>query len=109
MSIGVKMLSGDVILLKEITMEQFAEFLNRANKAQGEYVWVENSLINIRQIEYAADGETPIIKAERETAHWEKYLSEGLRWKCSKCGSRFESPFNYCPNCGAEMDKEEAE
>ena len=37
--------------------------------------------------------------------HWEEYLSEGLRWKCSECGSRFETPYHYCPNCGAKMDE----
>lgn len=34
---------------------------------------------------------------------WEQYLDEGLKWKCSKCGSRFATPWRYCPNCGAKM------
>ena len=38
--------------------------------------------------------------------HWEAYLSEGLRWKCSECGSRFETPYHYCSNCGAKMYEE---
>lgn len=37
--------------------------------------------------------------------HWENYLKEGLRWKCSECGSRFETPYHYCPHCGAKMDE----
>ena len=41
--------------------------------------------------------------------HWETYLTEGLRWKCSECGSRFETPYHYCPNCGAKMDEVEDE
>ena len=40
--------------------------------------------------------------------HWENYLIEGLRWKCSECGSRFSSPYHYCPNCGAKMDEVDA-
>lgn len=39
--------------------------------------------------------------------HWENYLTEGLRWKCSECGSRFSAPYHYCPNCGAKMDEVE--
>ncbi len=35
--------------------------------------------------------------------HWERYLNEGLKWRCSECASRFTTPFNYCPNCGAKM------
>lgn len=30
-------------------------------------------------------------------------------WKCSECGYIFEDDeptYNYCPNCGARMDKE---
>lgn len=33
-----------------------------------------------------------------------------LEQKCSECGLTFEEPsgvdYNYCPNCGARMDKE---
>ena len=41
---------------------------------------------------------------ERKKGKWEEYLKEGLRWKCSECGSRFDLPFNFCPHCGAEME-----
>ena len=37
---------------------------------------------------------------------WEKYLNEGLLWRCSVCGSRINAPYHYCPNCGAKMDGE---
>ena len=35
--------------------------------------------------------------------------TDDLRWMCSNCNEvLFESPVrnNYCPNCGAKMDKE---
>ena len=38
---------------------------------------------------------------------WEHYLKEGLKWKCSECGSRYTIPWSYCPNCGARMEVEE--
>ena len=39
------------------------------------------------------------------------HLYEG---QCTKCGCEplntpFHRPFNYCPNCGAEMDQQEEE
>ena len=37
---------------------------------------------------------------------WEHYLDEGLKWKCSRCGSRFATSWHYCPNCGAKMESE---
>ena len=47
------------------------------------------------------------LKAEPvRHGRWENYLAEGLRWECSECGSRFEAPYHYCPNCGARMDEE---
>lgn len=38
-----------------------------------------------------------------KNGHWERYLNEGLKWRCSECASRFTTPFNYCPHCGAKM------
>lgn len=37
---------------------------------------------------------------------WEPYLKEGLIVRCSVCGSRFETPWHHCPNCGSRMDLE---
>lgn len=36
------------------------------------------------------------------------YNPEFNGYKCSECGARYQgfSPDNYCPNCGAKMDKE---
>ena len=45
----------------------------------------------------------PSAQPERKTGRWEEYLKEGLRWKCSECGSRFDFPFDFCPHCGADM------
>lgn len=43
---------------------------------------------------------------------WEKH---GLKWQCTGCkvlinldGTPQENSIYYCPNCGAKMDKEEA-
>ena len=44
-----------------------------------------------------------LSSAERK-GHWEPYLKEGLKYKCSVCGSRFELAWTYCPHCGARME-----
>lgn len=44
---------------------------------------------------------------ERKNARWVSYLKEGLKWKCSECGSRFTTPFHYCPHCGAKMEEQD--
>ena len=38
---------------------------------------------------------------------WLDYLEEGLKWECSECGSKFTTPWHYCPNCGARMESDE--
>ena len=35
---------------------------------------------------------------------WLNYLKEGLKWKCSECGSKYTTPWHYCPYCGARME-----
>ena len=60
-----------------------------------------------------------IIKAIRElpsmtpqepkTGHWKPYLKEGLRYQCSACDSRFDTPWEYCPHCGAKIAETEAD
>ena len=38
-----------------------------------------------------------------KTGHWKPYLKEGLRYQCSACDSRFDTPWAYCPHCGCRM------
>lgn len=58
-----------------------------------------------KEFEFVKTGDTTVAK-NQTVGHWENYLTEGLRWKCSECGSRFETLYHYCPNCGAKMDVE---
>jgi rRNA maturation endonuclease Nob1 len=44
---------------------------------------------------------------ERKKGKWISYLQEGLRYKCSECESRYEAPWHFCPNCGADMREED--
>lgn len=47
------------------------------------------------------------LEQEPKRGKWLDYLEEGLKWKCSECDSKFTTPWNYCPNCGARMEREE--
>ena len=52
------------------------------------------------------EAEPSVDAVEVVHGEWEKYLNEGLLWRCSICGSRINVPYHYCPNCGAKMDGE---
>lgn len=51
----------------------------------------------------------PSAQSERKKGKWVPYLPKGLRYKCSECGSRYDTPWHFCPNCGADMRGEDNE
>lgn len=75
----------------------------------GRTMW--NSGLWIRyKIYEEASREAPTIEAVPvRHGKWLPYLKEGLRYKCSECGSRFSLAYMYCPHCGAKMDSEREE
>ncbi len=51
----------------------------------------------------------PVIHAEWEQINKNEY-NVIPQWECSECGAEFECfdiDFEYCPRCGAKMDKEQ--
>lgn len=64
--------------------------------------------------------EQPTIEPERKTGKWEErevsseqVIDEWQSARCSVCGLYHTTPYlyyfngyNYCPNCGARMDRE---
>ena len=65
---------------------------------------VKDAVIKDEQ-QYAEDALKALPSVQPNTGYWEGYLPDGLRWKCSECGSRFEAPYNFCPHCGARMER----
>ena len=55
--------------------------------------------------EYVLD-DMPTIEAD--TVRHGKWIMVDHLWQCDKCHTRQneKTPTNYCPNCGAKMDKE---
>ena len=47
------------------------------------------------------------IEQAPKRGKWLNYLKEGLKWKCSECGSKYTTLWHYCPNCGARMETEQ--
>ncbi len=73
--------------------------------------WADGVNQGIDAFEYEI-SELPIIE-ERKHGHWIELNppdEQNNFIKCSVCGSRFGlySQDNYCQNCGAKMDEQEA-
>lgn len=71
-------------------------------------------IVDERVIEPIKNGEL-VIKGERPTGHWIK-VSDCYcwHWECENCHRRpsrtstgYDDLSNFCPNCGADMRKEE--
>lgn len=47
------------------------------------------------------------FRQESKRGKWLGYSEEGLKWECSECCSKFTTPWDYCPSCGADMRGDE--
>lgn len=45
--------------------------------------------------------ELPSAQPKQKKGKWIPYSLEGLRYKCSECESKYETPWHFCPNCGS--------
>lgn len=53
---------------------------------------------------YVLDEIPSVIPQEPKTGHW---IDSSNGWMCSECNNDNTYDTNYCPNCGAKMDKEQ--
>lgn len=50
--------------------------------------------------------ELPTIEPKR--GKWIFHSIESpYRWECNKCGDKVRARYNFCPNCGAKMERSE--
>lgn len=87
--------------------------LNEAVKACEDY-FKDVCVYDVASYEAVDDFERilnsiPVVDvAPVKHGHWEEIRDaygqlEG--WMCKKCGRKMKAKENYCPNCGAKMDK----
>ena len=46
-----------------------------------------------------------VVEVQHGRWKWDGFVYDAP-WQCSECGTFSEYESNYCPNCGAKMDKE---
>ena len=62
---------------------------------------------------YKAVYELPPVTPQPKIGHWkrisiDKYVQHAMAYyKCSVCNKDIIGTHNYCPNCGAKMEREE--
>ncbi len=64
----------------------------------------ESFMVDIFDVLYIID----YIAEEVRLGKWEKrtwiiFDSEKVGFRCSECNTTWDSPTNFCPNCGAKM------
>jgi len=47
---------------------------------------------------------TPKIEADWILEREKDTFGYTIHWKCSNCQKRAETPYDYCPHCGAKME-----
>ena len=61
---------------------------------------------------YSLIDRQPTIE-KRKKGRWigtvEDWRNQIVWWGCSECGMDISTRYNYCPDCGADMRKEENE
>ncbi len=80
-----------------------------------EYIRRQDALVSIRQYQYPYGVEFLINNlpaADVAVVKHGKWISlshdhNDVYCRCSECGKAKAGRTNYCPNCGARMDKEE--
>lgn len=81
-------------------LEVFKELHGRENDLLNCYnaVWIES---------FIEDYPTADVQKVRHGT-WEDCLSVPGWYRCSSCYAVWDKPFEYCPHCGAKMEKGES-
>lgn len=72
---------------------------------------LHNSLITLGEFELMVKPLNREVETEPKTWEWIEYSDNygHSSYFCSRCGTQEYKPSGFCPNCGADMRKEESE
>ena len=91
---------------KQILVDLDASLEIKVHYGETEYHF-DHDAIPVDEIEDALkDGTLKVIDAESvRHGRWEYIGGYGYQYRCSECIRCAKRKTNYCPNCGAKMDK----
>ena len=72
--------------------------------------YIRSRKINIGKLAHDVIMKQPSIQPqEPKTGHWIVWNTDSYDWtyKCDKCERIALKDSNYCPNCGAKMERED--
>ena len=104
--------------LEDFTHLHFIDAIDNAPTIEPETKLVANVTFNKEEVEELVEKAKADVLAqiERPQGEWIKVQGEWITdmtykicFKCSECDGHFGYPFNFCPNCGARMQKGGAE
>lgn len=77
-------------------------------KAIESLTWIKEKLVISEDYKEALDMAIDALKVKAVQGEWHKTENEEMEitgYYCSVCDMPTYEPTNYCPNCGAKMDK----
>lgn len=100
--------AGRIVRQVELTAECIEEVAEAVVKkmARPEPQW-EDMLVICDNCGHAIHVKGEIRKPERKRGEWIYDPTEQLGYRCSIC-KKGMCPFDFCPNCGADMRKEDS-
>lgn len=81
--------------------------------AVADLYWMDERLLNFKkEIDATFDKIKALPSAQPEPmpkrGEWIFHSIESpYRWECNKCGDKVRARYNFCPNCGAKMERSE--
>lgn len=77
------------------------DLISRQELANLLVVAQDEDFITLEEYDKFWDLVSRVPSADRPKGKWIPYLPEGLRYKCSECESKYDTPWHFCPNCGS--------
>lgn len=84
--------SNDIVISRQMAIDELI--------AMREHIDARMSIIGSTAYDMAIEA---LREPERKTGVWIQGYKEESVYKCSECNSKFTTPWDFCPHCGAAM------